>query len=81
MNAEKFIESLSEHTGLDENQARTVNEIIETTYMVGNKSKNFIIQQISQKLGVSEEIADMIYNVAIGIIASIVLKRINPFRR
>ncbi len=81
MNAEDFINKLSQETGLDKSQSQGVNEILESTFLVGNKNKDTITQLIRDKLGVDESKADMIYNAAIGIITSGIIDKINPFKK
>lgn len=81
MNAEDFIQKLSKETGLDSNQAASVNGILESTFLAGNKNKDTITKLISEKLGVDEAKADMIYNSAIGLVSSGILDKINPFKK
>lgn len=81
MNAEDFIKQLSNETGLDASQAASVNGILESTFLAGNKNKDTITKMISEKLGVDEANADMIYNAAIGIVSSGILDKINPFKK
>lgn len=81
MNAEDFINKLSQETGLDKSQSQGVNEILESTFLVGNKNKDTITQLIRDKLGVDESKADMIYNAAIGIITRGIIDKINPFKK
>lgn len=76
MNAKDFIAQLSKETGLDASQAQDVNGILESTFLAGNKNKDTITKLISEKLGVDEAKADMIYNAAIGIISSGVLDKV-----
>ncbi|WP_407379171.1 hypothetical protein [Methanobrevibacter sp.] len=81
MNAEDFFKRLSDETGLNQSQSQGVNEILESTFLAGNKNKDTITQMISEKLGVDEAKADMIYNAAIGIITSRIIDKINPFKK
>ena len=76
MNAEDFIAQLTQETGIDPSQAASVNGILESTFLAGNKNKDTITKLISEKLGVDEAKADMIYNAAIGIISSGVLDKV-----
>ena len=83
MNAEDFISELTAQTGLTNEQGIAANEIFESTFLAGNKNKDFIVKQISERLGVDEAQADMIYNVAIGLLSAGVLTKIKNmiFRR
>lgn len=81
MNAEDFIAQLTKETGLDASQAKDVNGILESTFLAGNKNKDKITTLISEKLGVDDSKADMIYNAAVGIISSGIIDKINPFKK
>lgn len=76
MNAEDFIAQLSQEAGLDINQATNVNGILESTFLAGNKNKEMITKLISEKLGVDDQKANMIYDVAVGILATGVLSKV-----
>lgn len=58
-----------------------MNGILESTFLAGNKNKDTITKLISEKLGVDEAKADMIYNAAIGLVTSGILDKINPFKK
>ena len=70
MNTEDFISQLISETGITKEQGVAANGIFESTFLAGNKNKDFIIAQIVEKLGVDESQANMIYNVAIGILTT-----------
>ena len=70
MNAEDFIKELTSKTGLTQEQGVAANEIFENTFLAGNKNKDLIVSQLVEKLGVDESQADMIYNAAVGLLAS-----------
>lgn len=76
MNPEDFIAQLSQETGIDANQAASVNGILESTFLAGNKNKDMITKLISEKLGVDQAQANMIYDVAVGLLATGVLSKI-----
>ena len=76
MNAEDFIKELTSQTGLTQEKGVAANEIFESTFLAGNKNKELIISQLTQKLGVDESQADMIYNAAIDLLASGVLDKV-----
>lgn len=81
MNKQGFIEELVKQTGLDASQAANVNDILEGTSLLGNTNKDKITSTIVEKLGVSEEQADQIYNAAMGILKDAVVDKINPFKK
>ena len=69
MNAEDFKKELMAKTGITEEQCTIVNNVLENTVMAGKESKELIIGQISEKLNVSEKQAEVIYGVAMGLLA------------
>ena len=76
MNKEDFIGELVKQTGLTNEQGAAANDIFENTFLAGNKNKDLIVSQLTEKLGVDESQADMIYTAAIGIISSGVLDKV-----
>lgn len=68
-------------TGLDVTQAENVNDIIEGTSILGHSNKDKITSGIVEKLGISEEQADEIYNAAMDILKDSVVDKINPFKK
>lgn len=81
MNQDDFISELTKKTGLDATQAGNVNEIFEGTSLIGNANKDKITSLIVEKVGVSEEQADQIYNAAMDILKNAVVDKINPFKK
>ena len=50
MNKTEFIETLAEKTGLTQDQAATVNDIIENHSIIGKKSKQAVVSEIASTL-------------------------------
>lgn len=69
MNKEDFINELKVKTGLTEEQCMTVNMIFEKTYLAGKKNKELIINQLCEKLNITEKQAEIIYSAAVGLLA------------
>ena len=63
-------------TGLTEEQGNAANGVLESTLLSGNKDKNVIVSQLSEKLGIDESQANMIYNVAIDLVKDGALDKI-----
>ena len=76
MNKEDFISELISKTGLTEEQGNAANGVLESTLLSGNKDKNVIVSQLSEKLGIDESQANMIYNVAIDLVKDGALDKI-----
>lgn len=76
MNAEDFIKELTSQTGLTQEQGLAANEVFESTFLAGNKNKDLIIGQLTERLGIDESQADMIYNVAVGLLADGVMDKV-----
>ncbi len=81
MTKEQFINELSAKTGLDVNQAGQINDILESTSLLGHSNKEKIISMTVEKLGVSEQQADEIYNASMEILKDAVVDKINPFKK
>lgn len=82
MNKTEFIKELTEKTGYDEEKCTLINSIIEDTFFVGVNNKEKMKAKLIEKMGVSEEEADKIYNSAMEIIARGMLnKMIYPFNK
>ena len=81
MTKEQFINELSAKTGLDVNQAGQINDILESTSLLGHSNKEKIISMTVEKLGVSEQQADEIYNASMEILKDAVVDRINPLKK
>ncbi|MBR1654431.1 MAG: hypothetical protein IJ690_05750 [Clostridia bacterium] len=82
MNKTEFIKELTEKTGYDEEKCIVINSIIEDTFFVGVNNKEKMKAKLIEKMGVSEEEADKIYNSAMEIIARGMLnKMIHPFNK
>lgn len=76
MNKGDFINELVKQTGLTQEQGAAANDVFESTFLAGNKNKDLIVSQLTEKLGIDESQADMIYTAAIGIISGGVLDKV-----
>ena len=63
MNKSEFIKVLSEKLGYDEEKCTVINSIVEDHFIVGKNTKEKLLADFVEKLGVSQEEADKIYNV------------------
>lgn len=82
MNKRGFLEELSKKTGLNEEKCIVINDIIEETSLVGNKNKEKMISGFVEKLSITEEEAEKIYETAIGIIGEQIKEKIkHPFKK
>jgi len=81
MNKEGFIKELSKKTGLSEEKCIVINSIIEDTCLIGNKSKHKMIEGFKEKLNVTEEEAQKIYETAMELITTSMKEKIkHPFK-
>ncbi len=76
MNEADFISQLVSQTGLTQEQGVAANDVFQSTFLAGNKNKNFIVEQLSQRLGIDEWQANIIYDVASGMLAGGILEKI-----
>lgn len=70
MNKEKFIKELESVTGLDNGKCTIINDILESNFVVGKKNKEKIVSGIMEKLEMTKEEAEKIYESAMSILGS-----------
>jgi hypothetical protein len=70
MNKEDFIGELISKTGLTQEQGNAANDVFESTFLAGNESKDLIVGQLVERVGVDKSQAEMIYTVGIGLLSS-----------
>ncbi|MBR1680045.1 MAG: hypothetical protein IJ743_04910 [Bacilli bacterium] len=81
MNKEGFIKELASKTGLNEELCNKINEILESTFLIGKNNKDKILNDICSKLNIPQEKADEIYNAAMGILGNGILDKLkHPFK-
>lgn len=81
MNKKDFIEELQAKTNYDEKECILINNIIENHFLIGKKNKEKIVNDIKEKLNISSNEADDIYNISIEIITKELKKTIkHPFK-
>ena len=82
MNKTGFKKELSEKLGCDEAKSTLINSVIEDHFILGKNNKEKLIVDLVEKVGVSQEEADKIYNVAMEIIAKGIKNKIlHPFKK
>lgn len=70
MNKEKFIKELENVTGLDNEKCIIINDILESNFFVGKKNKEKIVSDVMEKLEITREEAEKIYESAMAILSS-----------
>lgn len=68
MNKKEFVKALQTKTNYDEEKCILINNILEKHFLIGKKNKEEIVNEIKEKLNISSNEADEIYNISIGII-------------
>ena len=80
MNKEKFVKELENVTRLDNEKCIIINNILESNFIVGKKNKEKIISDVIEKLEMTREEAEKIYESAMSILSSgIKDKLMHPF--
>lgn len=80
MNKESFIKELECVTGLDNEKCIIINNILESNFIIGKKSKEKIISDIVSELELTEEEAEKIYEASMSILGSGLKEKImHPF--
>ena len=81
MNKTKFLEQLQKETKLTEKDTIVVADILDEFFVFGKKNKDKIINAIKEKLNLTDEKADEIYNIAMSIISKNIKEKLkHPFR-
>lgn len=70
MNKEKVIKELEKVTGLDNGKCTIINSILEGHFLLGKNNKEKIVSDIQNKLNVTSEEAEKIYESAMSVIGS-----------
>lgn len=80
MNKTGFIMQLADRLNITEEQAATVDGILEAHHIVGRNSKLAVVAEIKEKLGTDDETAKQISDTASELIASNIRnKLLHPF--
>lgn len=81
MNKTGFINELVKELNCDENYARLVIDIYEENFIVGKKNKEKTINNFKEKLELTEEKANEIYNTCSKIVTTEIKNKIkHPFK-
>lgn len=81
MNKKEFIKKLEEVTGLDNDKCITINDTLEHHFIVGKENKNRIIDDLREKLEISNDEAEKIYESAMSIIGTGIKDKLrHPFK-
>lgn len=81
MNKTYFLEQLKEETKLSEKDVLALSSILDDHFVFGKKNKDKIVSDIKEKLEVSNERAEEIYNITMSIISSNLKDKLkHPFK-
>ncbi len=80
MNKEEFIKELSKKLNIKE-EAKKINDILETNFIIGKKNKDKIINELKEKLNIDETKANKIYEASAILIKDGIKDKLkNPFK-
>ena len=69
INKYEFINTIQNKTILSKEKCLIINDILENNFLLGNKNKQNIINELINKLSINDEKAEEIYNISINIIS------------
>lgn len=70
MNKEEFIKELAKLTNLSEEKCTSINSILEDTFLIGKNNKEKLLSKFEEKLGMTKEEAENIYEKAMSILTN-----------
>lgn len=70
MNKEKFIKELESVTGLDNELCVSINDILESNFIVGKKNKEKIVSDIARRLEITTDESEKIYESAMQVLGN-----------
>ena len=81
MNKTDFLKELSEITKFDMEKCEIINEVIENNCFIGKNNKIKLVDDLVERLGITEQEADDVYEKAMRIIARGLKEKIkHPFK-
>lgn len=81
VNKTYFLNQLKEETNLSEKDVLAISSILDDHFVFGKKNKDKIVSDIKEKLEVSNERAEELYNITMSIISSNVKDKLrHPFK-
>lgn len=80
MNKKEFVNELSTKLGFDVEKCEKINDILEDTFIIGNKNKEKIIEKFKTQFNMNDEDADKLYNDVMQVVGTgLKDKFTNPF--
>lgn len=80
MNKNKFINELSKQTGYSIDKCFFINNVLENYFIFSKKNRDKIIQDLKVKIGLNEDDAENVYDIAMKIIREEIKNKIkHPF--
>lgn len=81
MNKSKFVSELSRETGYSEEKCLLINDILENYFIFSKNSREKVIQDLREKVGLNEDDSKNIYDISIRIIKEEIKNKIkHPFK-
>ena len=81
MNKSGFIEEISKQTKRDIRDSIIIADCFDNHFIIGKKNKDKTVLDIKEKLEITEEEADEVYNIVSNIIATAIKDKLkHPFR-
>jgi len=81
MNKKEVLEKIKTALNCDDETVNKINEVIESTFLIGKNNKDSMIKKLMEKLNISSSDADKIYNKVMEIIGNGIKDKLkNPFK-
>lgn len=81
MNKEEFIKEFINRTNYTQEKSILINNILEDNFIIGKKSKEKIINDLKEKLFLTEQESEYIYEISMDIISKSIIEKLkHPFK-
>ena len=82
MNKSDVIKELANKLGYDEEKCTMINSVVEENFLIGEKNKDSMVKQFIEKIGVSEDEAEKIYETVMGVVVKGFFEKMkHPFNK
>ncbi len=79
MDKTDFIAKLKELTNYDEEKCNMINDVVQNNFSIGKDAKDKIVNALKERLHISDEDVEKLYNISLSILGSGVMDKVKNF--